>query len=289
MRTEKEPGAMRVMEALSAVDEELLERSEKKPRRFVQRYGAACAACLCLLAVGAAYFSMSRMKMGGYSQSAGEMSGGGMEDNAAPMAVYAGDGGAPEEMADGAPEAAGNPFFDEETAALGEPEWMDVDRLVALTDELIQEKAEALIDQERQMEAAEEAGTSSGTAVQNAPEKEMQEVSVNVPEGYRPVETKLADLAGETQGSMVYEWSDGEHGLWLRVTDTELTADMRIDAEPPVYTVQEAWRELIPDAGADGYVQFGLLYENGMLVEYRGVLEREELIRLLETLTWQSF
>ncbi len=75
MKTDKESGAIRLMEALSAASEELLERSEKAGRAepggkkagiilFVQKYAKACAACLCLAVLGAAYFGISQMRMG---------------------------------------------------------------------------------------------------------------------------------------------------------------------------------------------------------------------------------
>ncbi len=91
------------------------------------------------------------------------------------------------------------------------------------------------------------------------------------------------------EGSLYYEWSDGEHSLWLKLTETELTADLRFDAEPPVYTVQQEWKELIPSTDGSGYLQFALLYENGMLAEYCGALERDEVILLMESLAEIDF
>ena len=117
--------------------------------------------------------------------------------------------------------------------------------------------------------------------MQSTPAREEPGADADVPIRYSPVETEAG--SGE-QDSLLYEWSDGEQSLWLRITQTDLTVDLRFDAKPPVYTVQEDWRELIPDAGADGYVQFALLYDNGMLAEYCGALDREEIIRLMESL-----
>ena len=59
---------------------------------------------------------------------------------------------------------------------------------------------------------------------------------------------------------------------------------MRFDAEPPVYTVEEDWRELITKRQAGERQQLALLYEDGLLVEYSGSLTKEELITLLESL-----
>ena len=41
---------------------------------------------------------------------------------------------------------------------------------------------------------------------------------------------------------------------------------------------------MLPDAGDNGVVRFALLYENGMLAEYYGVLEKDEIVMLLESL-----
>lgn len=59
--------AMKLMQALSGVDEELLERSEERKTghkivRFMNRYGKGCAACLCLIVAGAAFFLCVELK-----------------------------------------------------------------------------------------------------------------------------------------------------------------------------------------------------------------------------------
>lgn len=307
MRKDKELGALRVMEALSAVDEELLERCEepgaataggdkKAPiYRFVQRCAKACAACLCLVVLGAVYFGMRQMdknfsrsneaKSDGADNYSGQMAG--EAENAAPMDM-AGDTGAEAPVE----EATEGFSFSGGASAEGEPEWLDVEHLAALPDATLEqettaaeegsEKAEAVKENDR-VQSADKSSDSVGAAMQSTPTREELGEKVAVPERYSPVEMEAGNGGRD---SLLYEWSDGEHSLWLRITQTELKVDMLIDAEPPVYTVQEEWRELIPDAGVDGYVQFALLYENGMLAEYRGVLEREEIIRLMESLVW---
>lgn len=287
MRTEKEPGAMRVMEALSAVDQELLERSGKRAgetghktglRRFMQRYGAACAAGLCLMLLGAAYFGATRIHKnsaledsrstdmcGGAGNEVFEAEEAGMEEAEDGFQALDSVGAAPaeksedtgEDMKGDAPSAA-------EASALSEPEWLDT---------------ESLGDPANRTEADEWAEQQAPAVAQRQPE--TVGADVEVPEGYSPADTSPRDGG---QGSLVYEWRDGEHSLWLRLTPTDLTADMRFELDPPLCTVQEEWRDLIPEAGADGYVQFALLYDGGMLAEYRGALEREELVRLLEAL-----
>ena len=285
MKTDKELGAIRVMEALSAVDEELLERSGKTAaeskhkmtvRRFVQMYAAACAACLCLMVLGAAYFGMSQMRMGSAENSKGmNMSSGGTGNDSGLRNEEVQDA-MPEEMLEYAAEGAGgDSIYNYGTSAPLEPEWLDVEQLAALPDAAAPREPEAVKENDRVL-SADKSSDSDGAVMQSAPE-------ASVPERYSPVEPEAG--SGE-QDSLLYEWSDGEKSLWLRITQTELTVDLRFDAQPPVYTVQEEWKELIPDAGADGYIRFALLYDNGMLAEYCGALEREEIISLMESLAW---
>lgn len=296
MKTDKELGALRVMEALSAVDEELLERCEKSGadaiHRFVQRYARACAACLCLAVLGAAYLCMRQMHMVGTKsgEQYAEMNGGSAKDYGQ-MAGEAEDAAPLGKSENAAPAEAGDGFsFGSGSSAEAEPEWLDVDRLMAqqydsAKQETTEEEEAKEHPQSSQLELAQEPQASDSEPENYIREKDIFAAKADVPESYSPVETETEYGNPERQVSLLYEWTDGEHSLWLRITQTELTADMRINAESPVYTVQEEWRELIPNAGADGYVQFALLYENGMLAEYRGVLEREEIVRLMESLT----
>lgn len=58
----KRDGAMRIFEALSSVDEELLERSEEKKKVIpFWRYSKVMAACICLVVLGAAAFATTRI------------------------------------------------------------------------------------------------------------------------------------------------------------------------------------------------------------------------------------
>ncbi len=79
MKTQKEERALRILEALSGVDEELLERcgeptavanegtttgvsGKAKVYRFARRYGGLCAACLCMVLVSSVYFKVMQPK-----------------------------------------------------------------------------------------------------------------------------------------------------------------------------------------------------------------------------------
>lgn len=288
MRTDKELGALRVMEALSAVDEELLERSgesgasaaaedKKAPiYRFVQRYAKVCVACICLVLLGAAYFGVSQIRMGSAGKSDGmSMNGGGTGNNSGLRNEEMQDVMPDEMLAYEAEGAAGDSIYDYGSSAPMEPEWLDVEHLAELPDAAVAREPEAVKENDR-VQSADKSSDSDGAVMKSIPE-------ASVPERYSPVEPEAGN---GKQDSLLYEWSDGEKSLWLRITQTELTVDLRFDAQPPVYTVQEEWKELIPDAGADGYIRFALLYDNGMLAEYCGALEREEIISLMESLAW---
>lgn len=308
MKTDKESGAIRLMEALSAASEELLERSEKAgavksskkntgTRFFVQKYAKACAACICLAVLGAAYFGVSHMRMGSAGE-AGMKSGGAGDD-------YNNEGRIEEMMSEGVanqePELAddGGTVFDGAASAFAEPEWLDVDGLEAMAEadglasgkaesggtEEVRQEAETLPQENHSKENA-SSGAAEGSEPEAAVEKapsledaltvEALTAVAAVPAGYGLI---------KAEGGLYCEWSDGEHSLWLKLTRTELTTDLRFCAEPPVYTVEEEWEELIPPADGNEYLQFALLYENGILAEYCGALEREEIIILMESLS----
>lgn len=287
--------AMKLMQALSGVDEELLERSEERKTghkivRFMNRYGKGCAACLCLIVAGAAFFSMRGVKTDNTTESIMEMApglqanmtAGGTEDGAAGEAAEL-------ECAETAKDELTETMNSDMDAGEA-PAWLDIEELVqqakhsAEQDEtekysgvqnngaLETEKAEGI------------AGVESTTEdiQQNATEelRQSRKVAPLVPDSYSYIEETLS----ENGESRTVEWSDGEHGLWLRFTQTELTTDVCFDAEPPVYTVEEDWRELITEKEAGERQRLALLYEDGMLVEYSGYLTSEELIALFESL-----
>lgn len=314
MRTEKELGAIRMMDALSAVDVDLLERceeagaaasgenrktlpKERHGRRFIYRYAAACAACLCLIIAGAAYYGLSHLRMGsakdGFSGESAKNNGSCVMENkaeepeAVPMEAGGGDNG-----------AAGS-VSEELQSSMREPDWLDVNGLAVLpeiyelakenggTEKKAEEDALEAMREETMQNPAEAPETEGEQSSEMPPCQEMTcepGADAVVPEGYSLVRAESGTEEPGGQESGLYEWSDGEHGLWLKITRTELTADLRFDMQPPVYTVQEEWRELLPDAGENGIIRFALLYENGMLAEYCGVLEQDEIIRLMESL-----
>ncbi len=291
MKTDKESGAIRLMEAFGAASEELLERSEKagRPesggkkagiRLFVQKYAKACAACLCLVVLGAAYFGISQMRMGsaGKADTKSAGSGDGYNGSAAKTEEIAQEEIAQEGIENQAPmqipdQAEDLGLSDGAEPVFAEPVWLDVESLQEIA--AAANKAEADGQEAVSQEVRRQDVEAENTPTENFIKQNASAAVPAVPAGY--------DLI-RVEGSLYYEWSDGEHGLWLKLTRTELTADLRFDVEPPVYTVQQDWKELLPPAGGSEYLQFALLYENGMLAEYCGALEQDEIALLMESL-----
>ena len=287
--------AMKLMQALSGVDEELLERSGERKTghkivHFMNRYGKGCAACLCLIVAGAALFAMRGVKTDNTAESVMEMApglqanmtAGGTEDGAAGMTAEL-------ECAETVKEEPAETMNSGMDAGEA-PAWLDIEELV--------QQAEHSAEQDEtekysgaQNNGALETGKAEGTAgvesttediQQNATEelRQSRKAEPLVPDSYSYIEETLS----ENGESRTVEWSDGGHDLWLRFTQTELTTDVCFEAEPPVYTVAEAWRELIAEKEDGERQQLALLYEDGLLVEYCGYLTSEELIVLFESL-----
>ncbi len=268
--------AMRLMEALSGVDEELLERSSKRKistgiRYYTGRYSAACIACLCLLITGTAVYCM---------QSGGKSSGESPENR----------------MAD-RQEAARNPYLTEGYAAddaLPEVAAEDADTIVMEAEEaeVTGGAEEALAETPGRSESGcpeeavsgKETETQKNSDAETAPDARTEALlaklsepgGIRLPEGYQ--------LLSADSVEQIYCWTDGTHELRLKLTQTDASQDLRVDAEPPVYAAEENWRELLPKNAAREESRLALLYEDGLLVEYSGCLTGEELAELLESL-----
>lgn len=309
MNTWKEDSALRIMEALSGVDEELLERCEhpasvKKKKiakisersRLMRRVGRVCAACMCLAVLGAAY-RVSTLRMG----SAGDNMSGSAKSGEALLEV--------EEQEVYEPETAGreDKYMEEGTteAAAGydEPCWLDIDMLLerASSRECLKEgmindtSSQQLQLSGNQEECIEIEDDNTGEIPENAEIPVSRAavswenvysvtglgdyVPVEWPEGYMPL-TVEQNKGTDERNNLLLTWRNQEHILWLKLTETELNADMLYESEEAVFAAGEDWRSKIPEPEADGSIQFALLYEDGVLMEYKGWLTVSEIIEL---------
>lgn len=336
----KEESALRIMDALSGVDKELLERSDgKQPEsivgtasdrtaqsgegvvvyKFVRRHGKALAACLCLCVLGTAFWGMSRLVLAPHG-STGKSSDTVRENStstagAPEAAVQIPTEGAAEEYAESVAEVQPETDFAESASGVEaeEPQWIGMQLAEAVIKNSQQADYGDVIDEEEKkqidelqmsvsegMEPGEKAadkenavatdGSSGADACREISWEEarsLKDVGVHVPdrvpEGYEAICVRLRD-AGEGRSRLTLLWNNGEKNLWLNVTETGCSSNMRFDSEPPLFTVEEDWKNLLPKPDGDGAIQFGLLLEDGVLVEYQGYLTENEIVELFDSI-----
>lgn len=277
---------MRIMEALSGVDGDLLEQCEKAGKGAVSRrgygklfrYGSLCAACLCaLLAAGT---------LRGQFLPEGDAAGGGQQNNAtgnpALTSAAGADGGKAE--TDG---ASG------EFSADREPEWIDLSELSKeagdyKSEQAERQKLEASVEMAEKAPCKTEADT--GSEMKNLAQDLLPEdwqkayaqsvlgqyVPRELPEGYSRQQA-LGRTLEDGRENLLLNCSDGEHMLWLNLTETELDPEAEYVCDPPIFGAAEDWQGRIPVPGQDGSRRFAVLYEDGVLAEYAGWLTEEEI------------
>lgn len=250
----KRERALRIMEALSGVDEELLERSGRengataqngektenrkegaKIYRFVHRHGKLLAACLCLAILGTAFWGLQRLE--GFPYGSSKTTEAFTMDSAVDNCV---------------PETA------EEMA-------------VAEEDKSVQNSGANIPDEEISWQDARELEGLGAYIPSKLPAEYREEYACKGTDSGRTVRLTL-------------RWSNGKQDLQLGISEADWNEEIRFDAEPPVFTAEEDWKNLLPEPDEDGCRQFGLLLESGILVEYRGYLEKEEILEMFESI-----
>lgn len=278
----REEDALRIMQALSAVDEELLIRSgdvtgEKdascpaqnqrgKIYRFVMQNRGIFAACLCLTVLaGAFWVSQTRFKdsevqrnstaEGGYG--AGNAIAGMMADQAADKMD------AEEELQ----------YTDTAKCDMVENAESGYEGLVGNGENTAQK------DRSQEEETKLQAGDVTESAVTDKAEAIKKYVSAGLPEGYEFVEETTGD-------ELILRWWDGEHFLSLKILQIQSVPEAEdaggwvLEDGTVVYPAYSDWTEVFWKPDDEGRVQFGLVDEEGVLIEYSGYLEKEEVIYL---------
>lgn len=288
MSDRRQEQTLRILEALSGVDEELLERCdtsgkgepERRRYRRILRYGSLCAACLCALLTAAVLRDDLLWKNG---RSGGQEA---PRENsvAAPMER-------PETAEADGESVSGETFGD------GEPVWIVLAELPeGKTAEYGKEQQKA----EASVENMSEENVSDGVTPDNeskenlgAQKKEMPEnwqeaclqsalgqyVPRELPEGYDRQQALRRILADGSE-NLLLRCGDGEHMLWLNLTATELDPQAEYACVPPIFGAAGDWQEKLPEPGGDGSRRFAVLYEDGVLAEYAGWLTEEEIREL---------
>lgn len=315
---EKKDQAFRIMEALSGVDAALLERSEKtcdcaaelrpgdagkagKPDggmriyRFVHRHGRACAACLCLALLGAAFWGLT---FGPYGSG---------QDKAADYSETAATGMKTESMAEAAPqtpeEGAANGIGTEEAAEEGiKPEATKPETETKKT-ELAEDGVsgdtqcvtEALIEDQSGLKSEQTVNSGISASKQEQLEEEIsweeaydmealgEHIPVTLPEGYEP-SVALCGTTVEGENKLILTWSNGEKTFRLCLSGGGMIAGLRSEADEAINAAEENWKDKLPEPGEDGFIAFGLLLEDGVQAEYQGYLSKEEICALFDSI-----
>lgn len=295
MSRQKEEQALRIMEALSGVDEELLERcgrpqpAEDTVRgrdgmqggilagrsRFWQtagRVGGLCAAAVCLAVICAVRW---RAQVPGGGEIIREEADAGVLCEEAENAVQVND--SPQLSGGEVPgELHSEPWGGEEQeAALPES---SEEELAA--DEASQEKSAEL---DRADDLQKELSESLNISVISVSWEDAcalagieEQIRIEPPAEYVP---SSVAVSGEEGGHvMQYAWSDGEHTLCLKLAgkDSAWTGDSTL----PVLNAAD-WEDCLPGADSDGGIRFAMVLESGLRLEYEGWLTKEELEALL--------
>jgi hypothetical protein len=294
------------------------ERAGRKKRYlFAQRYQRAAAAVLCLAVLGSAFYGIRHLG-GGSTGSAGTADSAAESVNRGSLTSETGEGAeTTAEMAAAVVDESGEEqtaqtaedtlstaalkdryMTDKEFAELYEEEkeelkWFGLPKEDSAEDtgkSLLQGSTQdsGSVSEQKQIteEAAEtESMTATADRVQvmtweeaSALETFADYIPRSLPAGY----SSLYAVCDTEDDSLVLAAEDGsERVLWMKLRKTTLSVDSRIDADPPVFTTQEDWKALLPEADGDGKRQFGLLFDDGMLVEYRGDLAENEIAELM--------
>lgn len=299
MSRQKEEQALRIMKALSGVDEELLERCGRPQpvedtvrerdgvqggipagmSRFWQTAGKAggfCAAAVCLAVIWAVRW---RAQVPGCGETIREEADAGVLCEEAENAVQENDspqlsGGEvsgelnSEPWGGGEQEAALQQSSEEQEIAADEAS-QDKRTEPDLADDLKKELSESLNISVISV-SWEEACALAGIE---------EQIRIEPPAEYVP---SSVAVSGEEGGHVLqYAWSDGEHTLCLKLAgkDSVWIGDSAL----PVLNAAD-WADCLPEADSDGGIRFVMVLESGARLEYEGWLTKEELEALLDGL-----
>ena len=271
MSQNKEEYAIRLLEALSDVDPELLERSEKavpakkgKIINFYSRAGKICAACLCLVVVGSAFYAMQSGLFNMKSAESGENAG--VAYLTAPAAeTY-------QEKYDNVMIAEEADTGVEEGLTNGaDPHWMNVNEYTAAA--AIDPDKQAVQDQKEQKPL----GSKRESSTTEASKDYGQLIGERLPRTYS---LYVVDDQ-EYEQYFVYRNDEDESGtVWIKVTGLDAaTAEALVAANAAIDVKSEDWTEKLPETW-EAVMQLAFIDRDGVLVEYHGCLSREEVIAL---------
>ena len=261
--------AVKIFEALSDVDQELLERCEQKGSRknagvygLYRRYGKAMAACICLIVAGAVSWGGYQLITGSGSDSSGAAS--------AELSNMAQSMTAADREADGGENTAGSEGKGTETAGGVTGSALDGADTSAASDKKFGEGAEAEQDtDEVHVETATASDAPSTTPIEDSKQQIMQglenQMSADKVDRLKESELALSDSRREipweeacatapfnnylptvlpagyeafsarrssspdTWDNVIFKWTDGDHILFLDMTQGEVVTREEIE------------------------------------------------------------
>lgn len=303
-RMERKEEALRIMEALSGVDQDLLARSEGldgvagtkqgqgregKVLRFMNRHGRAMAACLCLAVLGAAYL-MLELRLGNEMNDSAEKSGGAhCEDdvNNEPKFFLQ----AQERETEGEAERSAAELAEGECQADG---WNGED---AMTDGEVngihaEDDKQFAVSPEMTQDGVANSEDFFPAQVPQEPEEHVlsleearavEALGAYVPEAL-PDDCKFVGAVYEEKESgsrLVLTWTDGRQPIRLALSQTPFAEPEEAEgAGRAVYPADAAWEDVFWQPERDGKLQFAVLYGDGVLAEYEGCLGREGVLKM---------
>lgn len=310
--------AVKIFEALSEVDEELLERCNRKTvkkagtaYRLFQRYAGAMAAGICLIVIGAVSWGGYQLVTGSSGSDSSGSNGAYMElsDMAQSMEAAEGDtcgwdgGGGTENTVTAAGSSAAiaedaNGAADGVTALPEATKSESTQELLSGTPAKEQTSLESentavdrdqLIDQYGKLYEQETALSDSREEVSWEEACETEPFSsylpTVIPASYEALSARRS-ASPEQWDNLIFKWTDGEHILSLSMTSGEVVTGEDIERRDGLneYVAEDFRKDRMPDPLAGEPLAFTLYYMDGMKIEFQGYLTSDEMWELVESI-----
>lgn len=310
--------AVKIFEALSVVDEELLERCNRKAvrkngtaYRLFQRYGGAMAAGICLIVVGAVSWGGYQLVTGSAGSDSSGSNGAYMELSDMGQSLEAAEedtcgwdgGGGTEDIVTGAGSSA----------AIAEDTYGAADGVMASPEAAKSESTQELLSG---TPAKEQASLESGNTVvdrdqlidrygelreqETALSDSREEISWEeacatepfssylptvIPASYEAFSARRSTFP-EQWDNLIFKWSDGEHILSLSMTSGEVVTREDIERWDGMneYVAEDFRKDRMPDPPAGEPLVFTLFYTDGMRIDFQGYTTADEMWEVVESI-----
>lgn len=304
--------AVKIFEALSEVDEELLDRCNRKTVRkagtaygLFQRYAGAMAAGICLIVMGAVSWGGYQLITGSSGSDSSGSNGAYMElsDMAQSMEAAEGDtcgwdgGGGTENIVTAAGSSAAvaedtNGAADSVTTSLEAAKSESTQELLSGTpakEQTSLESGNTEIDPYGKLREQETALSDSREEVSweeaCATEPFSSYLPTVIPASYEAFSARRS-TSPEQWDNLIFKWTDGEHILSLNMTSGEVVTREDIERWDGVneFVTEDFRKDRMPDPPAGEPLAFTLYYMDGMKIEFQGYLTSDEMWEVVESI-----